>query len=1489
LATRPPRRTLGHMDQSGEPSQTLWNEWPGATTDERAAFIHTWDFLRDAHRGALLDDETYGLLQELLERRWNAAVLEQRRRAEALVRLPEVLVRLPEAPPPPSPSAAPFGFPPRPDAAPTRLRPPVVAEGSPRIRPASAKRRVGTPLTVRARGLRDLVASDFGLHGLAYLGVLLTFAGTFGFVFFAFGSVQRGLRPLAELAIPTVALGSGWFLRRRGRALVPAGLELLGGALLPVVLFASLVDRAPVPPDPSGAALIAGLVFISVALAAGYAVWSRRREASLLGYLVGPLVWTAAMAAGLAFVGYPVEGVAIESPSARQMALVCVAVVASVAIAAQRKGHRLSRPTMVAAVPGIVIAYLLTLLVARAEGWPALPVAVAGAALIVTSELLATRFGRAIASPAVHALATGATLAACSPGWGAGRTGVATVVLFVALFEWAGHRGWPLAGSRLLSVAGAAVGLAVSLAEGWTVVAAWGVATVWVHARRTRLPARPYVIDVAAAVVPTGVAAGLLRAAPVPVAFLAMASMVAGTAVAVRALRVSDRFWEWWLPVAAGAIAVGTMVARQASPAASPAMLAASAGLAGLTMLVAIRSGALRTWAAGAAFAAAVHLSFDALNVAPRMLPAAWSLTGLAVVVAASPQRAKLSGHVAAIGHLVSLGAVASSPSAAAPALVLAGWTAGWAVQTAVNVSVGSPLVGLLERLADSVSALPAERWLRRALHSLPERALVASFPFLVVRIGARFPSVLAHPGWAGVELAAVALIYAAIAGRIGFGRPVGQVLADASLAVSVFAMLRAWADPWPAIETVAASIAAVALVGRELRRAPAAWFAWALSMVLAAQVGSLAGVSAPKLHLVSLAMGAVLLSGGLLADDLLSGRRSSGQWIRSPWLVPPVVLGATGATASFVPFFWKAPDVLGWWCLAGAAFSLLVAVQLRAGWVSGLGYALAAVAYADLAPWHPWLRPWTFAPWAGVLIALSFVSQPKESAVESWLRWDLAPLVVAHCVAAVALVRSVVLRPEDMAAAWMYFGALSLVIAAGLGRWEWAAGGALLVLVGARAAGPSWLAGSLAAVSAGTAFAASRNTGPVRAWLQGTSMATAGGAWLELIRAAGWSPATAMWASAAGFGAMAVLTTIALRTLALAKDWALALEGLSVAGVGGAALTSLVAIALADLGLATTSIGTREAEFAIGVGTLLLAVAAGLSAQPFGQRRLRDAAAFLALTAGKAFMGGMRFSLSWEVAVAAGAGFLGTIAALALWRREPQADWLQPAHRFAAGATAGSLALATAALPHRGPLVGALLIAGLLSAAVGLTMRRRSLLLVSPTLFCAAWLLFASESLAGNAEWFTVPIGITLLVTLEMARAERRRLEIPVSTPELVALEYMGVAFVAGAALAQTITVSPAYGLLGVCAGIGLMGWAAVTRVRRRAAVGAGVVLMSVFLLVAAPIARAIPEVHGAALWIALASVGAGLIALATAVEWGRARVRAAVAHLAELVAGWE
>ena len=192
--------------------------------------------------------------------------------------------------------------------------------------------------------------------------MLLFFVGAFGLVAFAFGDVQRELRPVAEVVIATVPFATAALLLRRGAVVVGRALEVVGGLLVPVMLTTSFLDGVAAPPDLTGTALAVTLTLACAAIAAAYAAWAHRHPDSGLRYVVAPMVWfTVAMAClGL---GRPIpQGEAVAIPGSAQLAATLAALVATAVWARLRPRAALSEPTLVAAVPGLFILSLLELL-----------------------------------------------------------------------------------------------------------------------------------------------------------------------------------------------------------------------------------------------------------------------------------------------------------------------------------------------------------------------------------------------------------------------------------------------------------------------------------------------------------------------------------------------------------------------------------------------------------------------------------------------------------------------------------------------------------------------------------------------------------------------------------------------------------------------------------------------------------------------------------------------------------------------------------------------------------------------------------------------------------------------------------------------------------------------------------------------------------------------------------------------------------------------
>jgi hypothetical protein len=549
--------------------------------DELAKIAYTTRFLEWARKYWLLDEQAHVRLQRELDKARSALTGAAWQPAPAAQRAAPAHSTWPTAPTarvqptqPASPAAPPEAQPLAGRTAPAPQAP-RVARPEPRRAGAWA---------ARLRRAWAPVASDLGLHGLAYLGVLLMFTGTLGLALFSLRSVNTSLRPLAEGSVPLVLLVSSWFLRRRGAPLGAASLELLGGAVLPVLTFASLLDGSSVPPDlPRGLLLVAALAAIAAGLAGVYALVARRRPTTMLRYLVAPLAWTTVGALGLAF---------HRGPSAAQMALVSAAVAATLLIAHHWRGHQLSRPTEIASMPGAALAIALVLVFAAGEDWPLWPALAATAATLLTVELLAGRLPSASGASLAQSLVLGIGLAAAAPrlGWATG--GAALLAGELVLLEWHARRR-PDPPVALIVLAVAAAGLALAMAEPWTAVTAAAVTAAWAHSRRIQRLPGPFGrsaewevgLALAGCLAPLGLVSGLERALPAGRAWVVLAGLTVLAALAVRRWRPADKLYAWLVPAAAGLAALATVGEWLAAPAPAPARwLAVAAGLGGVAL-----------------------------------------------------------------------------------------------------------------------------------------------------------------------------------------------------------------------------------------------------------------------------------------------------------------------------------------------------------------------------------------------------------------------------------------------------------------------------------------------------------------------------------------------------------------------------------------------------------------------------------------------------------------------------------------------------------------------------------------------------------------------------------------------------------------------------------------------------------------------------------------------------------------------------------------
>jgi hypothetical protein len=1326
--------------------------------------------------------------------------------------------------------------------------------------------------------LAATVRTDLAVHGLAYLGVLLVFAGVFGFVVFAFGEVSTALRPVAELAIPLAVFSAAAFLHHRGSRLVAAALELLGGALVPIIAVASFVDGASVPPDPHGDVLAIGLGVAMLVVALVYALVARRRPESPLRFFVAPVVWLGVALALSPTVRGGETGSAIARPSAWQMAITAVTVFVTALLARLLARRSRSRAVAVASelvvLPGLAVVVALEAVGLARAGWPGWPVVLTSLAVVATVEVQAPRLPAAWVAP-LEALAAGGVAVGIGLETGRGWGSVAAVIALLGVAEWNGRRR-PTRWIPAITIAPATLAVALAFEDPWAAVVATGVATAWAHFRRiARVPwfdvDRDF-LDIATVAVSVAFAAALVEALGPSTGLLVVAGLLAVTSFVVRATPARRQtMWSWAVPIGAMAALVAVLATTDA---ASSDALAAAATLLAVAATVATAPAPVRVWTASAAWVAAVGLAFDQLGVARPTAAAALGAVGLLMVGISVTRRGAIPAQLGAVG--ITLGAtttaVALGDQVAATVVTIACGTAAW-ILVAVAEETG--------------------RWSTSDV------------------VPARFASVLrqASAGFGLIGLAATALMTLRVAAGESLSRAVvvgvfagstllGALCARALRRRSVTAASLAWsgallglvglsiaaADGDDALTAVVSGVVALSLVvvvPGDCRGRVLAWVGWLLTAVSTTFVAFAVGLPRRNTEVAVFGWGALVLVGALAFDDSVAGRRSRGQLVRDARAVAPGVLGLAAVVAGAVAALDAQAGALGWWALAGAGVALVLAVQLREAVLSTLGYALLAPAMALLAPGTLPDDPWSLVVLATAEVLLGVaVAVAARGSKDPLDRWDVPPFVVGNVVALVVV--GMATEATSPMTVYLVMGiwslTLALVVRPRLHTWAtpWVVAGAALLDVAAGWAGPGWLTGALVATSAVATMVAARLHGPSRTAMQAASALSALGAGIAGLW--WWDPAHASAVVAAAVaGGVTILAVVCLvRWARVSSDW-LPPWAVVALGVLGAA------------GVGAVDAAMPEAGIGLAVGVTLAALASALAAAPLGRTVLRDVAAVLLPGALALALVAVDASLDAAAAVAGATGFAAVLVASTLLARRPTSPWVMPALVLAGIGVGGAVGVGIADLPDRGLLVAALALAGAAAAVVGVVSGRLFLLTCAPVLLCGAWLVFASEALTGNAQWFTVPIGLTLLVVEGLIRAAlRARSENP-HTPVTLDLDYVGLSFLVGASVMQIATTSAWYVFAGVALGAMVCAWGAVTKVVHRAWFGAGVVVLSLLVAIALPTVEFVPQLEGAALWISIAAVGFVALVIAAFLEQGRRTAEAGIARLRDLTSSWE
>ncbi len=895
--------------------------------------------------------------------------------------------------------------------------------------------------------------------------MLLLFAGVTGLIAFSFGDVAPSIRVLAEVLVPTALFVSAWYLHRRGAAVVAASLVLLGGAILPIVVIASLTDGAPVPPDLSGRALpvVQG---ISVAvLGVVMALVARRSPSSPLRFVAAPMIWVAAgLVAGVTRDPVP-AGYETARPDSLQLSVILAALTATVLLCAWRRiPEALARATRAVALPVAGVVYVLELILAGDASWPLASTIVVGVTMLVLVELLSGRLTGPVTSGlqlATVAVAAARLAAVWSPEWVAAGAAIG----LLALLEYLGwRRPSPAVAGAGLGVAG--VALLFALNQSAPAAVAFGVLTVWGLWRHVTPPAwlpradAVGVVPAVAAVITTSALWDLTERGP---ALLATAGSVLVIAVAGRVWhRIStDVLWQWFVPTAAVVITAVSMVFTWGE---LPVEVAIASVMTALAIVLSAAPIAARAWLTAAVVvwssanaAEALEISRDIQSI---VLATAAALLVLGSLAAARP----ICVHLATIGHVAGLAALAAPtwPGWAA-AWVVAAATVGWVATTIVDerreaVHLAAIRSGA-ERGSEIADVTPRDI-VGFADHVAPLTSLVGLWATVFVTFDVA--GWVAHDDpWAAAVSGAVALLAAGIVRVVVWRRARPVVLASATLLVATIAAVVATVavasdrGNWSPVVCLALGLAAVGVTAAP-RPLGFVWTAWVGGAALSVLLADRLGLDRDWSDIALAGWGAAALLGGLAVHRHRNGPYSTGMFTTERLLAAPIVLGAAAFVVGGSLGLGDGGDLAVGATAAGmSAVVLAVALLLPLGAIAAIAQALATVAYVLLAPWEPSERPWTFAPLVVLLLLVALAT--RRSGEWTPARWDLPAFLVAHGVAGLALMLAV--DNDTLVPTYALFGGVALAIAVVLRRWEWAAAAAALVLVAGIDAGHGWLA----------------------------------------------------------------------------------------------------------------------------------------------------------------------------------------------------------------------------------------------------------------------------------------------------------------------------------------------------------------------------------------------------------------------------------------------
>ena len=253
---------------------------------------------------------------------------------------------------------------------------------------------------------------------------------------------------------------------------------------------------------------------------------------------------------------------------------------------------------------------------------------------------------------------------------------------------------------------------------------------------------------------------------------------------------------------------------------------------------------------------------------------------------------------------------------------------------------------------------------------------------------------------------------------------------------------------------------------------------------------------------------------------------------------------------------------------------------------------------------------------------------------------------------------------------------------------------------------------------------------------------------------------------------------------------------------------------------------------------------------------------------------------------VAVGVGLLATLGLVGISLTGRASSWGATTEIVAIAAAAGALLVAPA-VPNGVAVL--FLLVGAELAAIGTVRDQQILVYLAPAALCTSWVVFAGNLTESSPSWFTVPAGLTVLVTIELARRQRRSRSLEPTTKLLSFIEVAGMVLLVVTPLVQIVQLGPIHVIESILLGLALAVWGALTQVRRRLLAGVVTTALAVGLLIVISAVDVAQRVSGPLLWLVIAGAGLAVVLVAGFLEGGRRHSEGWRSRLDERVAGWE